>query len=195
MNSYPDTTQPALVPEQDEVILRLPAAMLSSIGLFIVSTVLSLVAWRMVWIEVVVPLAVMPLAVWTLGAVGLVVRATVRVFVQREQPPTVVESDNVRLIPMYSGQRTEGVDRRDLAYFVSTALRSEDWRQRSWVGQVMPSGRKCDVGMHAQMMDVLTKFRCVVDYGPRATGHRAMDADEALKLLGLSSEAPYPSQS
>lgn len=170
------------------------AASASVCGAIVVSAA-SFLLWGFVCWQATLIVAILPIAVVWLGSLGYAVRVAVSWNVRPQPPATVPDGDNIRLIPVHHNARTDGMNREDLAYFVRTALDTEDWSQRAWRTKLLPSGRKCDCELHAQFMAIMTKFKVIDGYGPRQTGYATMSSDEALKLLGLSPTLPDAEQS
>ena len=96
------------------------------------------------------------------------------------------EPERVRLVPVNRRLVVNGCDAEDLNYFTRTAIGAGDWTQRRWRGVRMPSGRRCDNGYHAALLDCWQKAGIVADYSERSTGHLVIgDAQEALRKLGV----------
>ncbi len=193
MGNYKWESAVPAVPAQQEPSIEIGelirAAVTSAIFLALAGAGVSLGLWGEVWWELVLGLALVPVVVLGVGLVAVLMRGLLLSLVDRaaQDEDQGDEPEKVRLIPLRTSRLIDGLDERDLAFFVSTAVSIRDWSQRAWRGRLLPSGRKVDNDLHQQLVAVLTKTEIVKDYGPRSSGVLAIrDPEEALALLGLT---------
>lgn len=101
--------------------------------------------------------------------------------------PTLIKSENVRLIPLntstgrsyasdigplkvQSRQMIDGVDVRDLTYFIELLPAKGGHQRRRWLGTSLPSGRKVDADYYESLVAPLVKCHAIVGRAPRVAG-------------------------
>lgn len=100
--------------------------------------------------------------------------------------PAVIKSESVRLIPVHHAGRTyatsaepvafqsrqmiDGVDVRDLTYFIELLPAKGGHQRRRWLGTTLPSGRKVDADYYESLVAPLVKCKAIVGRAPRVAG-------------------------
>lgn len=100
--------------------------------------------------------------------------------------PAVIKSESVRLIPVNHAGRTyatsaeplafqsrqmiDGVDVRDLTYFIELLPAKGGHQRRRWLGTTLPSGRKVDADYYELLIAPLVKCHAIVGRAPRVAG-------------------------
>lgn len=167
------------------------ATLLASLALVIVSGGVSLLIWRSVWIELSLALALVPFALLAVGCLGYLrhnLLWTLEDLLQRDidQDGEIGEPEARFVYVHQSGPQVNGISEADLRYFVTTICSTGDWSVRSWKGAALPSGRRCDQALHAQMTAVLEKAGLLVDRTRGSSGRLVTtDARAIMSKLGI----------
>lgn len=190
MPNYPDTTQPPPIAPSSAVGNAFMASALLTIVALVVLIITEQWTQPIAW-KAVVGVFAAPLAVAGLGRLRIMMRQAaweLETYTRRDiDGDGVVGRPEVRLIPVQGGTLVDGVDERDLAYFIDEVCRTKDLRQRTWAGKDMPSGLSCDNAYLSGLCKPLEKAGYIVGRSERVTGRlTSTDARQIKMDLGLT---------